>query len=299
MVKPESTPLEDAIPSKEALAEVFPDIFKADEPAAPPAGENVEDVVKPPEGEPESEVDKYLSIEDLGDKLVKVKVGGMEKEQTLKDVIKGFQTEAYLSQKGDRLAKAVRDFEASKEPVVPFAITSSVSQSPSDEDDYFKEYVKPRLSEQSTEVQLLKKELSAVKDAMQPFQYQGRVGEIDKILKAQGYDDFNELLPQVEQQIMALPVEQQVEMDTPAGFMSIYKDLKILQMSKQAKEGGKTPKAVDTRTVPNVAVESGASVSNPSDDSTSKYNTAFQKAVQSGRDGDWAEVLKLKLEKSG
>lgn len=244
--------------------------------------------------EPEAEADdEYLQIEALAKKKVKLKVGGQDSELTISDLIRKVQTDQYLTQKGQKLAEEYRQLQALKaEREQPKA---QAPQATLPDDDFTREYIKPFAEQQNGTIEALKAELEGLKTIVAPVQYQNNLTKLDAEMKAQGYDDFLKYENEIKNRIYEMPVEQQVAFDTPAGFVSLYKDIKLAEYREALSKSKTETKLPDQRPKPKlVSVESGGGTPTGNDDTLSLYKAAFQKAQQSGRTQDWQEVVRLK-----
>ena len=98
---------EDSVSVAEPVSEApsAPEPVKAKEPEKA--------IEQPKETEKPSEPD-YLEFEKLADRKIKAKIGGVEKEITVKDLLKGYQTDQYLTQKGQKIAEEFRQLQTVK-----------------------------------------------------------------------------------------------------------------------------------------------------------------------------------------
>lgn len=243
--------------------------------------------------EPGKQDSEYLPVEALGDKKVKVKVGGEEKDINFRELLKGYQTDQYLTQKGQKIADEYRALQAKANPEPPrgMPLENKVTEP---DDDFYREYVKPFVEVQNKEISNLKQELNRLQNVTGPLEYQNNLAKVEADMKAQGYDDFMKHIPEIQTRILNMPVEQQMAYDTDWGFKSIYKDIKLAEYRQaiSSKPGTKLP---DQRPQPRVVnVEGGGGSPSGTDDSLSTLNRAFQKATKSGRTQDWADFVSAK-----
>ncbi|MDI6788312.1 MAG: hypothetical protein QME51_08070 [Planctomycetota bacterium] len=264
---------------------LFPELLPADESNTLPA-EDAEaaksqasesgKTVSPPQ------THEYLDIQDFGEKKVKVKIDGIEAEIPFKDVVKGYQTEQYLTRKGQTLAEERKRLQEAA--VSPPAIHS---------DD---EYIDPLMAQ---EVKSLKRDLEAMKEInraitsdIMPLRYERNVNMIDNEMKAEGLTDFKEKLPEIESMIKAMPPEKIETYDTIDGFKALYKSLKLQELvKKQASTTDKQNKqnAADVRPNPRVVpIESGSSPSGGATTTNAERAKAFALASKSG---NWVSYL--------
>lgn len=236
---------------------------------------------------------EYIDLSTLADKKVKVKIGGVEKDITLRDLQKGYQTDQYLTQKGQTIAEQYRQLQAQAKPEQSKA--AHVPQATIPDDDFTREYIKPFADKQETAISALQQEIERLKSVTQPIEYQNNLSKVDHDMKSAGYDDFMQYVPKITETILNMPVEQQVAYDTDWGFKSIYKDIKLVELKEALSKSKTEAKLPDQRPKPRVVtVESGGGTPTGNDDTLSLYKSAFQKAQQSGRTADWAEVARLK-----
>jgi hypothetical protein len=260
-------------------------------PVEPPTEQNAEGVAAEQETEasPDVELDDLLDTDAFGNKKVKVKVDGVESEVTLKELLKSYQLEKHLTQKGQQLGERERVL---KEYESKFEATLKQASTPKDvpEDDPLAEVVDPYVKPLKQEIADLKKTVAELKGATQPLEYQSNLKKVDTYLKKSGYDDFMEYVPKIEEAILSLSVEEQAQADTPQAFINLYKDLKI----RDLKKGAPTRANPDERPKPKVskiAVESGSGGNSSVDDKTAKDKSLFDKAVESGKTEDWMALL--------
>jgi len=265
---------------------LFGDLTPTDEEATPPP---VNELPKnDEETPPQSEQPEYLNIEEFGEKTIKAKIDGVEVEVPLTEAIKGYQTDRFLTQKGQKIAEEKRALESFKEEMLKMNIPSSnadIGETP-EEDEYYTEHIKPYTEPLMKELKELKDSIAAITATTAPMQAERAFQEIDKEMKAEGLTDFLEKRPDVEKVIMSMPVGERERFSDRTGFIFVYKDLKL----KEALRAQKTT-SPDLRPAPNVIpIESGTIPTGASGDA-SAYATAFKTAKETG---DWSEVLRLK-----
>lgn len=304
----ESTPEEGTIQEESTTARLFPDLIgtedSSEEVAPEPARVAEEKAAERPRNEkgqfvsetkPEPE---YLSLEDFGDKKVKVKIDGVEKEVTLRELQKGYQTDQYLTQKGQKLSEDYKRLTQLKpESIQTDSKATASNEAINTDDEFYREYIAPYVEPYKKKVGTLEATLESFKGVLAPLAYENNLKMVDKSLKEKGHTDFLEYRSRIEEHIFSLPVEQQAEYDSPQGYVSIYKDLKIQDMEKKmsAPPREERPKNPDARKMPKlVNIESSGGVATKTDDSLSQLNAAVRKAQNSGRTSDWQEVIRLK-----
>jgi len=232
---------------------------------------------------------EYLSAEDFGNRLIKIKVDGVELEIPFKDAIRRIQTDKHLTEKGQRLAEERKNLELLKQSIThPI---QAVNTEPESDDGIYQEYVKPHLSKYENEIQGLKSELKSMEAVMQPIKYQNNLRAVAEVLKEEGYDDFLDFVPKIESKIYSMPLDKQMEYDNPVAFIGVYKDIKIQELRSQASVKADN-KQVDARPKPKITnIEGGSNAPSGADDFASQYQTAFKQAQATG---DFTEVLRLK-----
>lgn len=263
-------------------AKIFPDFVET--PEEEPVDEPVANT-PPSEKEPETKPEESTPTDDLWT----VKVEGEEQKKTREEVLKGYQTDQYLTKKGQQIAEEKRVLEELKKEILEKNAVTQQPSEPEEEDEFYTEYIAPHVTGLKSEIESLKATVSELTEVTRPTVYQTVVSQLDSELKGDGLTDFKEKLPLVEAALQALPENQFVAMNNKEGLKSIYKDLKLKELLGQ----GKTVEKVDERPAPNVEsiVEGGNSTSSGTDDGLAKYQAAFKLAQETG---DWTEVLEMK-----
>lgn len=275
---PDLAPLEDATGE-----EVVPE--KIVSPVEPEAKTE-----EPPATETKNEERKYLTLEELDGIFIKTKVDGEERDVEAKDVLRSYQTDRYLTQRGQQLAEEYKQLEKAKDGL----ITQSKPEVTAGTED---EYVTDPLLETSTpevavlkqEVEMLKNNLSSISATMAPTVYEQSMKAIDAHLKGQGYDDFMEFRPGIESYFNTLTVEQRAAL-IEGDVINKYKDLKIAKMIKTQVETASKP--AEERPAPTVVnINSGGGRPSGADEDDAKYAKALAKAQETG---NFTEVLSMK-----
>ncbi len=245
---------------------------------------------EPPEARPEPTETKYLSLEEFGNHVVKLKVGGEEQEVPFKDVIRGTQTDKYLTQKGQQLAEQFKQLEKAKDGLIDKSKGAEVKASP--EDEYgtdLPEASSTEVMELKQQIAILTNNLSSITATLAPTVYEQEIKSIDAYLKSQGYDDFMEHRAEIESYFNTLTVEQRAVL-TEGDVVNKYKDLKIAKMVKAQAEAAAKP--VEERKAPTVVnINAGGGPPSGGDDYDAKYAKAMAKAQETQ---DFTEVLGLK-----
>jgi len=275
---------EETPPSEGASTEEAPPVEPTETPAA-----TKEEEAPPGSGTPA--LPEYLSLEEFGDVKVRTKVDGVEVEKTFKEVVKGYQTDSHLTQKGQKLAQSIKEFEEIK------AKAAQMPAAPLAEDDYYMgedETVKKAIAPLEAELAKLQAQIAQASPAIGEVQYQHDLKIIDAELKELGFTDFMEYLPRIEEYVFSLPVREQAEVSTFEFYRDRYKTLKLKDaLNPSASAASKeTASSVDNRPVPPVApIESGGGTPSGVDSDQAAYDKAFDRAKKTG---DFSEVLRLK-----
>lgn len=281
--------------------QLFPDYFpspeekKEEEVIPDETAKTVEPETKteePPETKPEPTEIKYLSLEEFGDYKVKLKVGGEEQEVSLKDVIRGTQTDKYLTQRGQQLAEQFKQLEKAKDGLITQSKTEVTAGT---EDEYNTdppETGSTEVVQLRQQVELLTNNLSSITATLAPTVYEQEIKSIDAYLKSQGYDDFMEHRPEIESYFNTLTVEQRAAL-TEGDVVNKYKDLKIAKMVKAQTDAAVKP--VEERKAPTVInINPGSGTPSGADEDDLKYAKALGRAQETGNNKDWSKVLALK-----
>ena len=218
---------------------------------------------------------EYLDIQDFGDKKVTVKIDGVEAEIPFKDVVKGYQTEQYLTRKGQMLAEEKKKLHETPAPPIHT------------KDDYLDPLMADEVERLNKELETVKEYSKAAISELAPFRYERNLSAIDTEMKAEGLIDFREKVSEIEKIILAMPPEQSVAYDTTEGFKNVYKDLKLRELIK--KPQASTTVNPDVRPKPKIVpIESSSSPSGGDTSTTAERNKAFAHAKKTG---DWPSFM--------
>ncbi|MEE8382213.1 MAG: hypothetical protein V3R78_10125 [Thermodesulfobacteriota bacterium] len=268
---------------------LFPEQFTDDTETVEEETEAIETepATKEPVEETKTDEVEYLNIEELSDKVFKLKINGEESTITVKDALRRIQTDKHLTQEGQRLAEERRQLDALKNSV---ADKSVEPKKESWEEGYEDEStVNPDIADLKAQVATLTDALGAVNQNLAPTVYEQNVKAIDNYLREQGYDDFMVYRPRVEEHFLTYSVEDQAKV-SEVDLISKYKDLKIQDMTKSAEQKSTEP-AENRKSPAIVNVIGGSSTPSGADEDDMKYSKAFERAQETG---DWGPVLKLK-----
>ena len=133
-----------------------------------------------------------------------------------------------------------------------------------------------------------------------------------QIAQETGHADFMEFVPQIREMVKAKvkdlrnPTPEELFYDTPQFYRSAFMELKLKKISgggapapTPAPSSDPTPAPARPAPIVPAGIEPGGgapSAPGAMDDWQSRYDTAFENAVKSGREDDWQEVIRLKRE---
>ena len=232
------------------------------------------------------------------EQMVKTVVNGAEKELPLSEVIKGYQTGKHLFNEGQKIGEARKSLEQLKTEIVEATKTTGTPE-PQEEvldDEYLDpatKVLKQEIADLKAVVQKQGETLDSTKQVTAPIAYQNSLNNLDASMKGKGYTDFKEFVPQIEEAIMSLPVEQQGTAWSEDYFSQAYLELKLKSLQTQQANPAKDPLAnADERLEPKVVpIESANSSGSRVDDSDAAYTKAVETAK---RTGDWSQVFRMK-----
>ena len=283
-------------------AELFPDLeehYQAEsnqktlsKDTPPVAEETPKDDVKPNADADAGHPDKDSK------QMYKVKVDGIETEVDADELVKGYQTQKALSQRGQKLADERREFESLRTNPVPEAPKDPIPTAENlleGDDEYYKEFISPYVNPLKEQIKKLSTQLEDVQSEMRPARYNTVQDEIEQEMKTAGFDDYKEKLPEIELAVQGMSKERQGVYNNKDGFVSIFKSMKLDEL-KNAKNIAPTKVITDDdkRAKPDVDVMDGGVTPSNADDSSTAHSQAFQKANESGDWQDWAKVLDAK-----
>ena len=256
----------------------------------PEVSENVETepVTEEAPTETETPEPEYLNPEDFGDKSFKLNVGGEEVTVNVKDAIRRLQTDAYLTQTGQKLSEERKQLDALKNSVV------DKSTEPKLTDDLGLGYE----DESNPEVIALKKQLADMdakignlQQNIAPTVFDQDMRKVDAHLREKGFDDFMKFQPEIQNSFLNLPIEQQ-GMVGLVDYVDAYQTMKIKSVQSEVEKKNSEP--VENRQAPavvNIMGGSGTPSSADTDVDDAKYRKEFEKAQESG---NWGPVFELK-----
>lgn len=300
------TPKEE-VPVIGTTAKLFPELAQpADKPNPPAAPNKVDtppvaakaDAPKPPEPD-------YLDIEAFGTKKVKVKVDGQEAEVLLSDVVRGYQTDRHLTQKGQKLAEERKKWEQERTAAAPPKPAEPAVNKPGDDvkDPELQKVLEPFLKPYQEQIKTLVKELETLKPALQPIQLEQNLEKEDNYWKERGVPGFKEVFKSGELKKLAIELKPDAfwEYDNPEGV----KELFTIYMARQAKakatpQGTPTPAKPEDKgnKAPEVPdVEPGSGAPSVSEDASSEVKEALKQYKANPNRDTLAEYF-LQLDKA-
>ena len=248
----------------------------------PPVDETDELTAEPPiepAGKPEPEKveakpdvqSETLNLDEIGDKLILTKVDGVEKTVSVKEMVKGYQTDQFLTRKGQIIADQKRILEAERvarqAPPQPELSSAPLPE----EDEFYVENVKPHVAPLKDKIESLEGTITELKALVAPAQHEAGLKTVDSILREEGHTDFMELAPQIREIVLGIEDPQQFKaFDTVEGYLKIFKDLKLKALSGEVKTVKEQIETMNSKTIkggikPPPTIEGGGA---PSSDAT-------------------------------
>lgn len=249
----------------------------------------------------EISVPESIDLDSFGDSMVRTKVNGVETDVKLKDLVKGYQTDSYLTQKGQKLASDRKALESRIEALEKRPAQEQEAEEISEEDAWVLGKIKPELDKRDEIIANLQKELSGLQESTRDAAYESMLVRADKTIKGKKsredgspvFDDFRSYVPKIENFISSLPEDQQSFMLNDMGYISVYNEMKMSDLVTGKAEVEKKP--AETRQKPKLkkipVVESGTGTPTGANDEDASYRKAFDKASKSGTTEDWMKVL--------
>lgn len=300
------TPKEEA-PVVGTTAKLFPELAQPADKPNPPAAPKKDDT---PPAAPKAEAPKalepdYLDIEAFGTKKVKVKVDGQEAEVLLSDVVRGYQTDRHLTQKGQKLAEERKKWEQERTAAAPPKPAEPAVNKSGDEsvDPELQKVLEPFLKPLQEEITYWKKELEKLQPALQPIQLEQNLDKEDNYWTKRGVPGFKDAFKSGELKKLAIELKPDAfwEYDNPEGV----KELFTIYMARQAKakatpQGTPQPAKPEDKgkTAPEVPdVEPGSGAPSVSEDANSELNEALKRYKANPNRDTLAEYF-LQLDKA-
>jgi hypothetical protein len=291
------------VPVIGTTARLFPDMVEApkEEPAAPPA--KPAEPTPPKKEEPKAEAPvtpepDHLDIEPLGAKKVKVKIDGKEELVSLADVVRGYQTDRHLTQKGQKLAEERKRLEEERKPT-PKAEPAKVPAQPA-VDPELQKVLDPFLRERDEKIDRLEKVIEEMRPAVVPLQMQNFLDGEEAYWANLGLPGFKEAHTKGVLAKLALELRP----EDPSSFDNLQgaRELFAIHSARKARAGQgtvETPAAPATPKEPKPtpaipSVEPGAGGPSGAEDKNAAVRDAYNRAKKSGDRNDWADYFRLR-----
>jgi hypothetical protein len=254
----------------------------------------------------ESEQLQTIDLDSFGDSIVKTKVSGVESDVKMKDLVRAYQTDSYLTQKGQRLAeqeKALNEKAAALNPL-PAQESKPAAEELSEESKWVRSEIQPELDKRDEQIANLQRQLEGIQESTRDVAYESMLVRADKSIKGKKvredgtavFDDFKDYVPKIESFISSLPAEDQKTMLNDMGYISIYNEMKMSDLVTGSTAPKKAVKpSAEVRPKPKLkkipVVESGLGTPTGASGENTSYEKAFDKARDSGRTEDWMSVF--------
>ncbi|MBL0320666.1 MAG: hypothetical protein IPP74_15435 [Alphaproteobacteria bacterium] len=203
------------------------------------------------------------------------------------------QTDAAITQKAQRIAEE-RQLEALRQELRQQARpepTHSQEQQP----------ISNRQAQmEALRIAQLEQQINNLQQSLGPVVYQNNRQRLANELKADGFDDFLEYIPKIEQAVATVEDDNLFNYyNTPEGAKALYFKMKAQELKSSVQRQNETPRppvAIKRPSPPVVRVGSGDQVSNGVNDD---WNTKYKSAVKFARENPGnkeaiQELLRLK-----
>jgi len=255
----------------------------------------------------EADQPQMIDMDSFGDNLVKTKVSGVESDVKMKDLVRSYQTDSYLTQKGQRLAQQEKQLAEKAKKLEAKSVVESkpAEEEISEESKWVRSEIQPELAKRDQQIADLQKQLEGIQRSTQDVAYESMLTRADKSIKSKKtgedgspvFDDFKDYVPKIESFIASLPEDQQSMMLNDMGYISVYNEMKMSDLvtgknntsKKQVKPNAEVRPKPNLKKIP--VVESGSGTSTGAGDENASYEKAFEKATKSGRTEDWMSVF--------
>lgn len=268
---------------------------------------------------PQQDATQYLSLEDLKGKLVKTKVDGVEMGIPAETLIKNHQLESHLQARIREVNEREKRLNKIQEDLLQRNAPPAQPGEPGPSSDSGAE-TNPEVKALRDEINVLKQQLVGVNEIARKARYQEGIAKLAEQAKTDfGRTDFMDFVPKIEAEIRsqlvdpANPTKEEVaRFDNATYYLYAYsrmiaKNQGTPPVPPPPPQGVRNPPsptpAPETRRPanPNVDIEpAGGSPPRATLDKISdwqrRYQAAHTKAVKTGRDEDWKEVLRIKDE---
>lgn len=218
---------------------------------------------------------KYLDPDQFGDFIVPQVINGQKKEVKFKDLIRISQTDQAITQKAQRVAEERRQLEALKQEL---SRQKPVNTEPVDNSNQFKS------PGDNDRISQLEATIAQLSQGLAPVMYQNARQRVANELKEDGFDDFLEYIPKIEQVVATVEDNNLFNYyNTPEGAKSLYYQLKAKELKSsppQPQSQQKKEPVLERQRPPIVKLESGRSSSNGV---TDDWNAKYQEAIKFAR----------------
>lgn len=271
------TPAEEKAETAGTTSILFPEL--AGEASLPVEG--MKEVAKEAEPTAPKETEaKYLN--DFSYK-VKTKINGEEGEVTVDELKRGYQTAQHLTKEGQRLAEERRRIEQDRFELDKLRNPDKYEYNP---------YSEMEKTEEQKRIERIEQEFSMLAPMLGNIKYQEDLKVLDTKMRQEGLEDFTKYIPAIEQHILQHPIEQQGKFKTYEFYESFYKTEKLKELQSMVSK----KKVPDERVKPNVVpveMPSSNTASTDGDGYSSKKETLFKKAKETGRNDDWQDYFEF------
>lgn len=237
---------------------------------------------------------KVLDLDQMGDYVVVQNINGQKREIKLRDLNRMDQTDAAITQKAQRVAEERRQLEA---------LRQELRQQPQAEPPQRQEQqnISNRQAQmEANRIAQLEQQIAMLQQSLGPVMYQNNRQRLASELKADGFDDFLEYIPKIEQAVASVEDDNLFNYyNTPEGAKALYFQMKAKELKQSVQkqpDAPKPPVAIKRQSPPVVRVGSGDQSSNGvTDDWNTKYKTAMKFARENpGNREAIQELLRLK-----
>lgn len=269
------------------------------EPISPETGEESKDAKtdEPKETEQPESSDglKVIDLDKMGDYVVVQNINGQKREIKLRDLNRMDQTDAAITQKAQRVAEERRQLESIREE-----LKRQLQNEPQQKRESQPNSNRQAIQTDMDAVSMLEREIQSLKQSLSPVVYQNNRQRLADELKSQGFDDFLEYIPKIEQYVATVEDDSLFNYyNTPEGAKAVYFQMKARELKESAArkpEQPKPPVAIQKAKPPVMKVGSGDHASSGlTDDWKTRYNAAMKFARENpGNKEAWNELLRMK-----
>lgn len=269
---------------------LFPD-FKPEEQID--KSESTEPSSQAPAQNAAQQQEDIFDIEQIKGKKFKAVIGGEEKIVPIEELVKGYQTDQYLSQKGSKLYEERKALAEERQ---------KLEQIRSQRDNVGREFDQPNyqndelIQTMDKRLSMIEKNINHIAKASEQAVFETNRKMLISELKHEGAADIEEYLPKIQNYIVDLKDDRAVQFyDTVEGGKALYymmknKDLQERLKSIESKQSGQT-----VSKPPIVKIDIGSSAGSAGiDNQSAKLEEAILRAKRTRNTDDWNTVLRLK-----